>query len=230
MDSSSGAVFPEFVQIPGREQAMGIQFNVRYNVETDDLQGNSVLVFLKLQNPQGHYRSHAWQVLTGSAGATESFHYEDRISTDVNSFGITGNKIVSGRQVIAPGQLLSAVSPHGLSPLLQPAAASLAQSKLTPAQCGVMNETSPFIPFSCNWYVNDRPVATMPDVDANMTVGFEYLPSLYFVVAMRPAAGQTYSLESFQDMTQYAMPVSATEVDVTLHRSQDAWRFDFAAR
>lgn len=31
-------------------------------------------------------------------------------------------------------------------------------------------------------------------------------------------------------MTQYAMPVSATEVDVTLHRSQDAWRFDFAAR
>lgn len=85
---------------------MATQFNVRYKVETDELQGRSVLVFLKPHQPQGHCQIHAWQVLTGSAGATESFDYEDRISTDVSSFGINRNRILSGRQGIAPGQLL----------------------------------------------------------------------------------------------------------------------------
>ena len=208
---------------------MAIQFNVRYKVETDELQGRSVLVFLKPHQPQGHCQIHAWQVLTGSAGATESFDYEDRISTDVSSFGINRNRILSGRQGIAPGQLLSAISPHGLSPLLQPAPMSLAQAKLTPAQCGVINQTNPFIEFSCNWYVNERPVVSMPNVDANMTVSFEYQPSFYFMVATPPMVGQTYSLESFPDMTQYARPITATTVDVTVSRQQGLWSFDFSA-
>ncbi|NYE59927.1 hypothetical protein FHW58_001079 [Duganella sp. 1224] len=206
------------------------KFNVNYNVGPDELHGKTVLVFLKPQNPQRNYQIHAWQVLTGSAGATESFDYEALISTDVSSTGVNDNKIISGRQAIAPGQLLSAVSPSGLSPLLQPAATSLAQTKLTPEQCGVINQTNPYIQFDSNWYVNDKPVVTMPYVDTNMTVSFEYLPNFYFMVATPPMVGQTYIVQNFSDMTQYTMPITATEVDVTLSRNQGLWTFDFNAK
>lgn len=207
---------------------MATQFNVTMDVE--DMQGKTVLVFLKPQNPQRNYMIHAWQVLTGSAGATESFMYEAIISTDVTSTGVNNNTIISGRQTIQPGQLLSAVSPNSLSPMLQQAPTSLAQSKLTPQQAGVINQTNPFIQFNSNWYVNDKPVVTMPYVDANMTVSFEYLPNFYFMVASPPLVGQTYIVQNFSDMTQYVMPITATEVDVTLTKVQGLWTFDFDAK
>ncbi|KAB0327322.1 hypothetical protein O3297_05285 [Janthinobacterium sp. SUN128] len=209
---------------------MAIQFNVNFNVSADELQGKTVLVFLKPQNPQRNYQIHAWQVLTGSAGATESFGYEAQISTDVSYYGVNDNKLISGRKSIFPGQLLSAVRPNGLSPLLQPASTSLAQMKLTPQQCGVINQTTPYIQFDSNWYVNDKPVVTMPYVDTNMTVSFEYLPNFYFMVATPPMVGQTYVVQNFSDMTQYVAPVTATEVDVTLSRNQGLWNFDFGAK
>lgn len=207
---------------------MTTKFNVTMDVE--DMQGKTVLVFLKPQNPQRNYMIHAWQVLTGSAGATESFQYEATISTDVTSVGVNDNTIVSGRQPIQPGQLLTAVSPNGLSPMLQQAPTSLGQTKLTPQQCGVINQTNPFIQFNSNWYVNNKPVVTMPYVDANMTVSFEYLPNFYFMVASPPLIGQTYIVQNFSDMTQYVMPITATEVDVTLTRNQGLWTFDFDAK
>jgi hypothetical protein len=207
---------------------MATQFNVKMDVE--DMQGKTVLVFLKPQNPQRNYMIHAWQVLTGSAGATESFMYEAIISTDVTSTGVNNNTIISGRQTVQPGQLLSAVSPNSLSPMLQQAPTSLAQSKLTPQQCGVINQTNPFIQFNSNWYVNNKPVVTMPYVDSNMTVSFEYLPNFYFMVASPPLVGQTYIVQNFSDMTQYVMPITATEVDVTLTKVQGLWTFDFDAK
>lgn len=207
---------------------MATQFNVTMDVQ--DMQGKTVLVFLKPQNPQRNYMIHAWQVLTGSAGATESFMYEAIIATDVTSTGVNNNTIVSGRQTIQPGQLLSAVSPNSLSPMLQQAPTSLAQSKLTPSQCGVINQTNPFIQFNSNWYVNDKPVVTMPYVDANMTVSFEYEPNFYFMVASPPLVGQTYIVQNFSDMTQYVMPITATEVDVSLTKDQGLWTFGFDAK
>lgn len=207
---------------------MATQFNVTMDVQ--DMQGKTVLVFLKPQNPQRNYMIHAWQVLTGSAGATESFMYEAIISTDVTSTGVNNNTIISGRQTIQPGQLLSAVSPNSLSPMLQQAPTSLAQSKLTPSQCGVINQTNPFIQFNSNWYVNDKPVVTMPYVDANMTVSFEYEPNFYFMVASPPLVGQTYIVQNFSDMTQYVMPITATSVDVSLTKDQGLWTFGFDAK
>ncbi|WP_126452890.1 hypothetical protein [Sulfuriflexus mobilis] len=206
---------------------MATKFNV--NMDVEDMQGKTVLVFLKPQNPQRNFMIHAWQVLTGSAGSTESFSYEAIMSTDVSSIGVNNNTIISGRQTIQPGQLLSAVSPNSLSPMLQEAPTSLAQAKLTPQQCGVINQTNPFIQFNSNWYVNDKPVVTMPYVDANMTVSFEYMPNFYFMVASPPLIGQTYIVQNFSDMTQYVMPITATEVDVSLTRNQGLWSFDFAA-
>ncbi|BCD84457.1 hypothetical protein PSm6_08640 [Pseudomonas solani] len=204
-------------------------FNVNFAV--DDMEGKTVLVFLKPQNPQRDYRIHAWQVLTGSAGATESFDYEAVIETDVSSNGEkAGNLIVSGRKATLPGGLLQAVSPGGLSPQLEQAATSLAQEKLTPQQCGVINKTNPYIQFDSNWYVNGRPVVTMPKVDSRMTVSFEYEPNFYFMVATPPMIGQTYIVQNFSDMTQYVAPITATEVDVTLSRPNGLWTFDFLSR
>lgn len=208
---------------------MSTKFNVTMDVE--DMQGKTVLVFLKPQNPQRNYLIHAWQVLTGSAGATESFDYEAVISTDVTSDGEKpGNTIISGRTTVVPGQLFSATSPGGLSPKLQLAPSSLSQEKLTPEQCGVINQTNPFIQFSSNWYVNNRPVVSMPYVDANMTVSFEYLPNFYFMVASPPMVGQTYIVQNFSDMTQYVMPITATQVDVTLTKDKGLWTFGFDAK
>lgn len=203
-------------------------FNVNFAV--DDMEGKTVLVFLKPQNPQRDYRIHAWQVLTGSAGTTESFSYEAVIETDVTTRGdMEGNKIISERREITPGQLLQAVSPNGMSPILERAPASLALEKLTPQQCGVINKTNPYIQFDSNWYVNGRPVVTMPKVDSRMTVSFEYGPGFYFMVTTPPMAGQTYIVQNFSDMTQYIAPITATEVDVTLSRPNGLWNFDFAA-
>lgn len=208
---------------------MSTKFNVTMDVQ--DMQGKTVLVFLKPQNPQRNYMIHAWQVLTASAGASESFEYEAVISTDVTSSGEKpGNSIVSGKTVVMPGQLFTAQSPSGLSPKLSMAPTSLADQKLTPEQCGVINQTNPFIQFDSNWYVNDRPVVTMPYVDLNMTVSFEYLPNFYFMVASPPMVGQTYIVQNFSDMTQYVMPITATEVDVNLTKDKGLWTFDFAAK
>lgn len=203
-------------------------FNVNFAV--DDMDGKTVLVFLKPQNPQRDYRIHAWQVLTGSAGTTEFFNYEAVIETDATtSGGKEGNMIISERREITPGHLLQAVSPSGMSPILERAPASLALEKLTPQQCGVINKTNPYIQFDSNWYVNGRPVVTMPKVDSRMTVSFEYEPNFYFMVATPPMIGQTYIVQNFSDMTQYIPPITATEVDVTLSRSNGLWSFDFAA-
>lgn len=203
-------------------------FNVNFAV--DDMEGKTVLVFLKPQNPQRDYRIHAWQILTGSAGATESFSYEAVIETDVTTSGDkASNLIISGRREITPGKLLQAVSPNGLSPTLEQAPASLALEKLTPQQCGVINKTNPYIQFDSNWYVNGRPVVSMPKVDSRMTVSFEYEPNFYFMVATPPMVGQTYIVQNFSDMTQYIAPITATEVDVTLSRLNGLWTFDFVA-
>lgn len=206
------------------------RFNVHFAV--DDMEGKAVLVFLKPQNPQRDHSIHPWRVLTGSAGATESFTYGTQIEVDVSSVGNCADQsIISGRKVVYPGQLLQAVSPGGLSPQLQPAASSLAQEKLTPMQCGVINQTDPFIPFDCNWYIGGHPAVTMPRVDVNMTVSFEFMPNMfYLMVATPPLEGQTYVAQSFSDMTQYVMPVTANHVDVTLTRPNGLWSFDFQSR
>ncbi|MNM97975.1 hypothetical protein D3C81_1104950 [compost metagenome] len=168
-------------------------------------------------------------MLTGAAGAAESFTYEDSITTDVTSIGVNNNKIVSASHDIVPGQLLSVESPSGWSPLLQAAPASMAQARLTPQQCGVINQTNPYTQFDSNWYVNGKPVVTMPNLDLRMTASFEYLPNFYFMVATPPTAGQTYIVQNFADMTHYAMPPTATDVDVTVNRKQGLWDFDFSA-
>ena len=200
---------------------MTTRFNVNYNVTNDDMRGKTVLVFLKPQGPQSDYRLHAWQVLSGAPGSTESFAYEEVISAGNSSYGANDGKTDADRQPVLRGQLLSAVSPSGLSPLLQPAAVSLAQSALAPQPCGVVSQTMPAGQFDGNWYVNDKPVVTMPQVDPRMTASFEYLPNFYFMVATPPMLGQTSIAQNFSDMAQYTMPITGTGVDVTLNRKQD---------
>lgn len=207
---------------------MSTTFNIHYDVV--DMQGKNVLVFLKPIPPERNYRIRAWHVLTGSAGSTESFEYDNVISTDVTSAGDDReSSITSGRMVTQPHQLLRAISPNGLSPRLEPAPTALANEKLTPSQCGVINSTVPFIEFDCNWYVNDRPVVTQPDVDADMTCTFEYEPNFYFMVAAPPMIGQSYTIQNFSDMTQFTLPLSATTVDVHLTREQGVWTFSFVS-
>ncbi|MCG8433597.1 MAG: hypothetical protein MJA83_06175 [Gammaproteobacteria bacterium] len=193
-----------------------------------NMQGKNVLAFLKPTPPQSNYQVHAWQVLTGSAGATETFSYKAEIQVDVTSAGRKAdNVIVSGRQIATAGQLYEAISPSGLSPKLIPASETLANQKLTPNQCGVINKTSPFIQFTCNWYVNNRAVASMPYVDRNMTCTFDYEPRLYLMVAAPPMIGQTYTLQNFSEMTAFQWQNSTTRVDVDVTRDSGMWTFSF---
>lgn len=203
-----------------------IIFNVNFDAGPDDLAGKTVLVFLKPQHPQRDDQIHAWQILHGVAGSTESFQYHDSISTDVSSRDRHDEKIISKREHVSPGQLLSVVSPNGV-PVLQPAPVSVAQEKLTPLQCGIINKTHPFIQFDSNWYVNDKPVVTRPRVDMHTTVSFEYMPSFYFMLAPPPKAGQTYIVQNFSDMTHYVPPVTASDVHVRLYLFQGYWNFEF---
>lgn len=49
-------------------------------MDTEDMQGKTVLVFLKPQNPQRNYMIHAWQTISGTAGSTESFSFDYEMS------------------------------------------------------------------------------------------------------------------------------------------------------
>lgn len=53
----------------------GARFSIPLNVQ--DMPGKTVLVFLKPPNPQRAYMIHAWKILTGSAGAGDSFDFPD---------------------------------------------------------------------------------------------------------------------------------------------------------
>ncbi|MGA4636061.1 hypothetical protein ACPA5B_19500 [Pseudomonas solani] len=185
-----------------------------FNVNADDdIEGKTMRVFLK-PNPQADYHPSAWQV---PSGATEPFVYDAVIGTDISSIAEK-----AGNPLPLPGDLLQAVSPGEMSQLP-------GSQTLTPQQSGVINQSTPYIQFESNWYVNDRPVVTMPYVDPNMTVGFEYQPNFYFMVATPPMIGQTYTVQNFSDMTQYVAPITATDVDVTLSHPNGPWRFDFNA-
>lgn len=202
-------------------------FNV--TMDADDMEGKTVLVFLKPQHPEANYKIHAWQVLNGSAHSTETFTYTADINLTVTNFGFNDNPIVSGGISVNPGELIEAISPSRLSPKLQKASSGLALDKLTPLQAGVINHTSPYIQFDANWLVNQKPVVTAPQIDRNMTCSFQYKPHFYFMVAAPPLIGRTYIVQNFSDMTKYVMPITASEVDVTLTKSKGIWTFAFDA-
>lgn len=124
---------------------MVTQINISNNVESDEMRGKTVLVFLKPQNPQGNYQIPAWQVLTGVPGTTEAFVYDHQIPFDVYSHGAgDGMKMTPERQS-------------------RQSQASLTQQQ----QDGAIPKTNPYSQFDSDWYVNARPVVTMQPVDAH---------------------------------------------------------------
>ena len=147
---------------------MVTQINICYNVEPDEMRGKTVLVFLKPQNPQSNYQIPAWQALKGVPAPTEAFVYNHQIPLDVYSHGAGDNmKMAPERQSQQP------------------------QASLTQQQDGAITKTNPYIQFDSDWYVNARPVVTMPPVDAHAAT------------------------------MQSVVPATATEGDVTLHRNPD---------
>lgn len=133
---------------------MVTKINISYKVESDEMRGKTALVFLNPQNPQSNYQMHAWQVLKGVPGTTESFVYDHQVPIDVRSYGADDNmKMTSECQSLQP------------------------QASLTPQQGGVINQTNPYIQFDSNWYVNARPVVTMQHVDAHSATTQSVVPA-----------------------------------------------------
>ena len=123
---------------------MVTQINISNNVESDEMRGKTVLVFLKPQNPQSNYQIPAWQVLKGVPGTTEAFVYAHQIPLDVYSHGAGDDmKMAPERQSRQP------------------------QASLTQQQDGAIPKTNPYSQFDSDWYVNARPVVTMQYVDAH---------------------------------------------------------------
>ena len=123
---------------------MVTQINISNNVESDEMRGKTVLVFLKPQNPQSNYQIPAWQVLKGVPGTTEAFVYDHQIPLDVYSHGAGDDmKMAPERQSRQP------------------------QASLTQQQDGAIPKTNPYSQFDSDWYVNARPVVTMQYVDAH---------------------------------------------------------------
>ena len=123
---------------------MVTQINISNNVESDEMRGKTVLVFLKPQNPQSNYQIPAWQVLKGVPGTTEAFVYAHQIPLDVYSHGAGDDmKMAPERQSRQP------------------------QASLTQQQDGAISKTNPYSQFDSDWYVNARPVVTMQYVDAH---------------------------------------------------------------
>lgn len=77
---------------------MVTQINISNNVESDEMRGKTVLVFLKPQNPQSNYQIPAWQVLKGVPAPTEAFVYDHQIPFDVYSHGAGDNMKMAPQQ------------------------------------------------------------------------------------------------------------------------------------
>lgn len=188
----------------------------------------SVLVFLRPINPCSNYRIHAWQILTPSFNATEYFELHSHVSVDISSIcQASGNPIISQRIVTKPGDLLHAVSPQELSPMLTPTSRGQAMLRLNPEQTGVRNLTNPAIPIRCNWYVGDRPVLSVPGVDWGMTCSFEFASELFFMVSTQPLGRGNYGVQIFSDTIPYRPPVWASSVRILVARENGHWGFDF---
>ena len=133
---------------------MVTQINISNSVESDEMRGKSVLVFLKPQNPQSNYQNPAWQALKGVPGPIESFVYDHQIPLDVYSHGASDNmKMAPERQSQQP------------------------QASLTQQQDGAITKTNPYIQFDSDWYVNARPVVTMQYVDAHSATTQSVVPA-----------------------------------------------------
>lgn len=207
---------------------MPLEFRVHLDVE--DMEGKNVLVFLRPLPPSSLYRIHAWQVLTGSQGSTETFEYDPTISVDVSTPGVGDNtEIVSNRVYPQAGQLFRAMRPDGLSPHLVQAPTSDAEMRLTPTQVGVRNETNPFAQITVHWYVSDHRLVSCPRVDRNMTCSFEHFPRFFFRVQSPPLRNETFSVQVFSALTSYTPPRAASAVDVHVSRTNGLWGFDFNA-
>ena len=133
---------------------MVTQINISNDVESDEMRGKTVLVFLKPQNPQGNYQIPAWQVLKGVPGTTEAFVYDHQIPFDVYSHGAGDNmKMAPERQSQQP------------------------QASLTQQQDGAITKTNPYSQFDSDWYLNARPVVTMQPADAHSATTQSVVPA-----------------------------------------------------
>lgn len=133
---------------------MVTKINISNNVESDEMRGKTVLVFLKPQNPQSNYQIPAWQVLTGIPGPIEAFVYDHQIPFDVYSHGAGDNmKMAPERQSQQP------------------------QASLTQQQDGAIPKTNPYSQFDSDWYVNATPVVTMQPVDAHAATMQSVVPA-----------------------------------------------------
>lgn len=133
---------------------MVTQINISNNVESDEMRGKTVLVFLKPQNPQSNYQIPAWQVLKGVPAPTEAFVYDHQIPFDVYSHGAGDNmKMAPERQPQQP------------------------QASLTQQQGGAIPKINPYLQFDSDWYVNATPVVAMQPADAHAATTQSVVPA-----------------------------------------------------
>lgn len=192
------------------------------------MQGKRVLVFLRPQRPRTNFLVHAWQDLEISSGAMARFDFDGRISARLLSRGRAGQPpTLSAEQIIHPGQLYLAMRPEGLSPALQPAPAGMARERLTPQQAGIYNQTYPYTSVDCVWHVSGSPVVTMPGLDWGMTCSFEYVPTLYFMIAAPLITGENFTVQAFTDMMAYPVSADTSSIDVEIAREKGRWLFNF---
>lgn len=194
-----------------------------------DMHGKRVLVFLRPRAPRTDYLVHAWQDLEISSSATARFLFDSTISARIHTQGGDGNQIWSAPQTVQPGQLLLATREDNLSPALQQAPTGMALARLTPQQAGVYNQTVPYTSVDCIWQVSGSPVVTMPQLDWGMTCTFEYVPTLYFMVAAPMVSGENFTLQAFTDMTAYPLDAGMATLDVNVRRYKGRWSFSFSS-
>lgn len=203
-----------------------IECKVHSNV--NDMQGKRVLVFLRPQRPRTNFLVHAWQELEISSGATVSFDFDTRISARLLTRGSAGpDPTRSAEQAIHPGQLYLATRPESLSPTLKLAPTGMARERLTPNQAGIYNQTYPYTSVDCVWHVGGSPVVTMPGLDWGMTCSFEYVPTLYFMIAAPLISGENFTVQAFTDMTPYPVSADTASIDVQISREKGRWLFNF---
>lgn len=196
-------------------------FHVTNNTN-GQLGDQSILVFLTPLLNSKDYKYAAWQQLTPGEGATQPF----TLSQDISTYVTINNGTTSAHMPILPGELSSVTNPHGLSPVIGSPSRS---SSVTPQQCGLQNNTSPYEEIFASWLVNNNlVVASSVGVTEGALSTFELQTKLYWAIGAA-STGPNYTLQEITPMQSYSLPAGTTDVtvNVTFNTSTGTYEYDF---
>lgn len=176
---------------------------------------NVILIFLQPTGALENYNFYAWEVLNPSIGSTQMAVLTNSFSGSIATYGDSRGNY--SRPVALPlGVPLLVTNPNNQSPVI---GVPDQNSTQVPADAvGLENQAvTPPTDLSVQWYVNNNLVVETNNtqtttLNPGFISTFELKQSIYCMLAQPPTVTSTYTIQTFSQMTEFAVPSDATDL------------------